>query len=59
MPFGESGAVVQTNDCAELEVRYNNRCVFVLNMQSTFDFEIRPLTDGVKNLFVEVWQSGG
>lgn len=58
MPAGESFAVAQASDCQNLEVRYNNSCVFVLNMQSTFDFEIRPLADGVKNLFVEVRQSG-
>ncbi len=50
--------VATPNDCPDLEVRYNNSCVFVLNMQSTFDFEIRPLTDGIKGLFVEVRQSG-
>ncbi|MEI6393914.1 MAG: FHA domain-containing protein [Verrucomicrobiota bacterium] len=48
----------QHNDCAELEVRYNNSCVFVLNMQSTFDFEIRPLAEGIRDLFVEVRHSG-
>ena len=46
------------SDCADLEVRYNTRCVFVLNMQSTFDFEIRPLADGLTGLFVEVRQDG-
>ena len=46
------------SDCPDLEVLYNNNCVFVLNMQSTFDLEIRPLTDGIRDLFVEVRQSG-
>lgn len=46
------------SDCADLEVSYNTRCVFVLNMQSTFDFVIRPLADGLTDLFVEVRQDG-
>lgn len=41
-----------------MEVHYNNNCVFVLNMQSTFDLEIRPLVDGIRDFFVEVRQSG-
>ncbi len=46
------------SDCSDLEVRYNNNCVFVLNMQSTFDFDILPRADGIRDLFVEVRQSG-
>ena len=46
------------NDCSDLEVRYNNSCVFVLNMQSTFDFEICPLAEGIRDLFVEARQAG-
>lgn len=53
-----SGEAPPQSDCADLEVRYNNSCVFVLNMQSTFDFEIRPRMDGLRDLFVEVRQSG-
>jgi hypothetical protein len=53
-----SGGLLSASDCSDLEVRYNNSCVFVLNMQSTFDFEIRPLADGLKKLFVEVRLSG-
>jgi hypothetical protein len=52
------GGQEQSSDCVDLEVRYNNSCVFVLNMQSTFDFEIRPRIDGLRGLFVEVRQSG-
>ena len=58
MPAVEIAGGSPPSDCQDLEVRYNNSCVFVLNMQSTFDFEIRPLVDGIKNLFVEVRQSG-
>lgn len=46
------------SDCSDLEVRYNNSCVFVLNMQSTFDVEIRPRVEGIRDLSVEVRQSG-
>jgi hypothetical protein len=46
------------SDCHDLDVRYNNSCVFVLNMQSTFDFGIRPLVDGLRDFFVEIRQSG-
>jgi hypothetical protein len=53
-----SADVLLHSDCSDLEVRYNNSCVFVLNMQSTFDFEIRPVADGLRQLFVEVRQSG-
>jgi hypothetical protein len=47
-----------SSDCKDLEVRYNNGCVFVINMQSTFDLEIRPRVDGIRSLSVEIWQSG-
>ena len=46
------------SDCPDLEVTYNHSCVFVLNMQSTFDFTIHPLAEGVRDLHVEVRQSG-
>jgi hypothetical protein len=46
------------SDCTDLEVHYNNNCVFVLNMQSTFDLEIRPQVNGIRDFFVEVRQSG-
>ena len=46
------------SDCPDLEVSYNNSCVFVLDMQSTFDFRVRPLGDGIRELYVEVQQSG-
>ena len=52
-----AGALAGT-ECADLEVRYNNSCVFVLNMQSTFDFEIWPRAEGIRDLFVEVRQTG-
>jgi len=52
-----SSDLLPANESLDLDVRYNNSCVFVLNMQSTFDFEIQPLADGIKNLFVEVRQS--
>ena len=57
-PAAPPAEAPRQDDCSDLEVRYNNSCVFVLNMQSTFDFEIRPLADGLKGLFVEVRQSG-
>lgn len=56
--FGLQAARVSTTDCPDLEVLYNNSCVFVLNMQSTFDFELHPQVDGLRDLFIEVRQSG-
>ena len=46
------------SDCPDLEVQYNNNCVFVMNMQSTFDLMIRPQADGIRSFYVEVRQSG-
>jgi hypothetical protein len=45
-------------NCPDIEVQYNNNCVFVMNMQATFDFQIRPKVEGLKDFMIEVQYSG-
>jgi hypothetical protein len=52
------GSNFPQSDCSDLEVHYNNKRIFVLNMLSTFNLKVIPKVDGIKKLFVEIQQSG-
>ena len=55
VPLGTS---FPQSDCSDIEVHYNNKRIFVLNMLSTFNLKIIPKVDGIRKLFVEIQQSG-
>jgi hypothetical protein len=42
------------SECTDLKVLYNNSCVFVLDRESTFDFQVTPQVVGVTDLTIEI-----